>query len=106
MMSKSPFTLLLLFLADSINMSVIEKLLVCEQMLALLHTGLLACCLVVCCWLVALVVYYLAFRLMQHVCCLLPVAWSVTVSVALWLLRYQTMTFNDDRDFIIFIFSH
>jgi hypothetical protein len=42
MMSKSPFTLLLLFLADSINMSVIEKLLVCEQMLALLHTGLLA----------------------------------------------------------------
>jgi hypothetical protein len=42
MMSKSPFTLLLLFLVDSINMSAIEKLLVCEQMLALLHTGLLA----------------------------------------------------------------
>jgi hypothetical protein len=42
MMSKSPFTLLLLFLADSINMSAIEKLLVCEQMLTLLHTGLLA----------------------------------------------------------------
>jgi hypothetical protein len=40
------------------------------------------------------------------VCCLLSVAWSVTVSVALWLPIYQTMTFNDDRDFIIFIFSH
>jgi hypothetical protein len=33
MMSKSLFTLLLLFLADSISMSAIEKLLVCEQML-------------------------------------------------------------------------
>jgi hypothetical protein len=42
MMSKSPFTLLLLFLVDSINMSAIEKLLVCEQMLALIHTGLLS----------------------------------------------------------------
>jgi hypothetical protein len=51
MMSKSSFTLLLLFLTDSINMSAIEKLLVCEQILLsiifeklfdLLHTGLLA----------------------------------------------------------------
>jgi hypothetical protein len=50
MMSKS-FTLLLLFLTNSISMSAIEKLLVCEQMLlstisekllVLLHTDLLA----------------------------------------------------------------
>jgi hypothetical protein len=35
-MSKSSFTLLLLFLADSISMSGIEKWLVCEHMFVML----------------------------------------------------------------------
>jgi hypothetical protein len=76
MMSKSPFTY---WLVSFVTYWLVSFVTYChnEQILALLHTGLLA---------------------LLHII----VAWSL---VALWLLRFKAMIFNDDRDYKLHIMA-